>query len=175
MADIQDADIGTAFFSFYMNVPATDVALTPAEQARLSGPHRFWLDATRLCRVFGKEFKDFVGSERGKGLLRAFQQVPFDEGGMPGGPDDLSHMYTRGKTGFGNSAWICPRLLPHLVFWLSPALSIKINHVMVEVLLGHLSSFDGRAAFEQVGLAAILFHSTVACHASMPSLVSLVK
>ena len=38
----------------------------------------------------------------------------------------------------------------YVVYWLSHELSIRLNHVMVEVLLGHQSSAGGRAAIEQV-------------------------
>ena len=146
------------FITFYNPQTVIDVASTrtPSEQALEPGPHRFWISASELCRGFGKRFRDFLASERGRELLKAFLAIPFEQGGMPG-PADHSHMFRRGKTGFGNDAWICPRLVPHVVYWLSPELSIRLNHVMVEVLLGHQSSADGRAAIEQVRLTSTVY------------------
>ena len=161
---ISDTD-RVEFITFFnprtgIDVATTSSSRTPSEQAREPGPHRFWISASELCRGFGKKFRDFLASERGRELLKAFLAIPFEQGGMPG-PEDHSHIFRRGKTGFGNDAWICPRLVPHVVYWLSPELSIRLNHVMVEVLLGHQSSADGRAAIEQVRLTRLipLYHA----------------
>ena len=136
-----------------------DTGLSPEKQAVLSGPHNYWIDATELCYTLSggkKQFRDYVDSKVTDNYLAAMCEVPFKEGGMPGGPKDRTHILRMGNTGFGHHAWICPRLLIDLVRWLSPTISVRLNHMMFELLSGRMDySCDLRAAKMQVIIARV--------------------
>lgn len=125
---------------------------TPQQQALISGPHNYWIDASEVCSSISngtRHFKDYMECKGTQLYLKALEEVPFHEGGMPGGPPDRSHIFRMGNTGFGHHAWICPRLLMDLVRWLSQSISVKLNH-LVFTLLNGVDSYDGRAAMAQV-------------------------
>jgi len=145
---------GTLEFLTFNMTMATGPSLewSPEEQARQSGPHKYWINATELCSKLNskKDFRAYMSNRGTMEYLEALQDTSFEQGGMPDGPSDQSHIYRMGNQGFGHHAWICPRLLLHLVHWLSPTVSVRLNHLMFQFLSGQMCSSEGRAAMEQV-------------------------
>ena len=64
-----------------------------------------------------------------------------------GGPLDCTNILRMRNTGFGHHAWIC--LLMDLVRWLSPSISVQLNHLMIKLLSSRMNSHNGRAAMFQ--------------------------
>ena len=116
------------------------------DQHTKAGPHPFWVCASSLCARYGKEFSDFLRNQGTKDLLQALRDTPLQEGGMPNGPPDNSHMYRLGNSGDGREAWICPRLLIPLGQWLDSCFSVRVNFTMLTFLTGQMSAEHAEAA-----------------------------
>ena len=108
------------------------------------GPHSGWVNFTQLCKVHGKTLHDVSTS---KGFVELVQrlraQMPFDQGGMPGGPPDLSHMFVIGSG--GAPSFLCPRLFMPVCCMINLVFAVRAFHILGCFLSGDLGREDAIA------------------------------
>lgn len=115
------------------------------------GPHSGWINFTHMCAVHGKTVHDVTRSKTFNELAKHMANMPFEHGGMPGGPVDFSHMFVIGSG--GAPSYLSPRMFLPVASMINIVFSVRAFHVLGCFLCEELGREDAIAA--RAGLAQV--------------------